>query len=95
MNTTASRWNRSALGLLGAGLIVALTGGVVLTAQAQPMMDGGPRMGMMAGHTCAGRARLKCILNRDVTRPASCSPSSTRAQVFGRDAGEAASRSAK
>mgnify|MGYP001184544304 CR=1 FL=1 len=50
MNTTASRWNRSALGLLGAGLIVALTGGVVLTAQAQPMMDGGPRMGMMGGH---------------------------------------------
>lgn len=55
MNTTASRWNRSATGLLGAGLIVALAGGYLQTAQAQPMMDGGgPRMGMMGGHHGGG-----------------------------------------
>ena len=41
MNTTATRWNRSAGRLLATGLLVALAGSVMLTAEAAP--PDGPR----------------------------------------------------
>ncbi|MFT3822249.1 MAG: Spy/CpxP family protein refolding chaperone [Rubrivivax sp.] len=48
MNPTATRWNRSASRLLATGLVVALAGSVILTAEAAP--DGrhhGPGPGAM------------------------------------------------
>lgn len=48
MNTVNTRWNRHALRLLGTGLIAAVAGGAMLTAEAAPP-EGGPRHAMMAG----------------------------------------------
>lgn len=48
MNTVNTRWNRHALRLLGTGLIAAMAGGAMLTAEAAPP-EGGPRHAMTAG----------------------------------------------
>ena len=53
MTTNTTRWNRSAARLLGAGLLAALAGSVVLTAEAAPM-DGPRHGGMMGGPMLGG-----------------------------------------
>lgn len=53
MTTNATPWNRSAVRLLGAGLLAALAGSVVLTAEAAPM-DGPRHGGMMGGPMLGG-----------------------------------------
>ncbi len=64
MNSMSSRWNRSALRLLGSGVFVALAGMAMLTASAAPIdgvghrhgsgMMGGPMEGGMGGGMMAG-----------------------------------------
>ncbi len=52
MNPTATRWNRSASRLLATGLVVALAGSVMLTAEAAP--DGQRHHGPGAGAMMMG-----------------------------------------
>lgn len=53
MSTNTTRWNHGAARLLGAGLLAALAGSVVLTAEAAPM-DGPRHGGMMMGGPMMG-----------------------------------------
>lgn len=53
MSTNTTRWNHGAARLLGAGLLAALAGSVVLTAEAAPM-DGPRHGGMMGGPMMGG-----------------------------------------
>jgi periplasmic protein CpxP/Spy len=56
MTASSTRWNRTAARLLGTGLVVALTSGLMLTAEAAPGGDGHPshRGGHMMGGPMMG-----------------------------------------